>query len=115
MRSNREKLTAKAYKTFQEDLGITRAQLEALKWLHNRGSSGVFEKNKQVLVAQGERAPIERRTWNALHEANIIEINGRVTIKERFLHILNTYKSVWELIGESPDDNDINYVGDEDE
>lgn len=54
----------------------TRDQLRALLWLKNRGGEGTFETNRQVLVAGGDRAPIDRRTWNALHGWGLIEIIG---------------------------------------
>lgn len=51
----------------------TDAQLKALKWFLNRNGDGMFEKNRQVLVASGERAPIMRSTWNALAGAGLVE------------------------------------------
>lgn len=52
---------------------MTPAQKSALKWLRNRNGDGVFEKNRQVLVAGGERAPICRATWNRLGEQGMVE------------------------------------------
>ncbi len=49
------------------------SMLAALKWLRNRNSDGVLEKNRQVLVAAGERAPIMRSTWTRLAEAGLVE------------------------------------------
>ena len=48
---------------------MTEAQKRALRWLHNRGGEGVFNKN-QVLLARGELAAVMRTTWNALAGAN---------------------------------------------
>lgn len=47
---------------------ITEAQRRALRWLHNRGGEGMFNK-QQVLLAQGELAGVMRSTWNALADA----------------------------------------------
>lgn len=57
----------------------TDAQLAALKWFLNRNGDGLFEKNRQVLVAAGERAPIMRSTWNALAALGLVEfyIDGK--------------------------------------
>ena len=38
----------------------TDAQLSALKWLINRNGDGVFEKNRQVLVAAGDLGEVIR-------------------------------------------------------
>jgi len=46
--------------------------LSALKWLINRGGTGVFEKNRQVLIAAGERAPVMRSTWNKLAAVDLV-------------------------------------------
>jgi hypothetical protein len=51
----------------------TDAQLSALKWFMNRNGDGLFEKNRQVLVAAGERAPIMRATWNRLEALGLVE------------------------------------------
>lgn len=51
----------------------TDAQLSALKWFVNRNGDGMFEKNRQVLVAGGERAPIMRATWNRLEALGLVE------------------------------------------
>lgn len=62
---------------------ITTPQARALRWLYNRSGSGVFEKNNQVVVAQGERSATERKTWNALRDAGLIEVaNKRAKITE---------------------------------
>lgn len=52
---------------------LTKAQMEAFKWLQNRNGDGVFERNHQVLLASGERAPHTRATWNALAKAGLVE------------------------------------------
>ena len=62
---------------------LTKPQQGALRWLYNRGGSGVFEKNNQVVVAQGERSATERKTWNALRDAGYITTeNKRATVTE---------------------------------
>lgn len=50
----------------------TQAQKSALKWLRNRNSDGVFDKNN-VLTAGGERAPVVRSTWNKLEALDLVE------------------------------------------
>lgn len=52
---------------------LTKAQMEAFKWLQERNGDGVFERNHQVLLASGERAPHTRATWNALAKAGLVE------------------------------------------
>lgn len=47
---------------------LTKAQRAAVKWFHNRGGDGMFTKG-QVLLARGELAGVDRRTWNALASA----------------------------------------------
>lgn len=62
----------------------TKAQLAALKWLINRNSDGVFDRNN-VLMAGGERAPIMRSTWNALRDLGFVELylnNRRLRVTE---------------------------------
>lgn len=82
---------------------MTDAAKSALVWLRNRQGVGVFEKNKQVLVAQGERAPIMRSTWTALQRLGYVEITKS--------HVL-LCDTGWALsligVEESSDDNDIN-------
>lgn len=48
---------------------LTEAQRRALRWLHNRGGEGVFNRH-QVLLARGELAAVMRATWNALAAVN---------------------------------------------
>ncbi len=55
---------------------MTPAHRAALRWLANRGETGVFNKNG-VLLAQGDLAPVMRATWNALRNGNWITIDGR--------------------------------------
>ncbi len=43
----------------------TRAQLSALKWLAHRNGEGVFNRDG-VLMAGGDLAPVQRRTWARL-------------------------------------------------
>lgn len=60
----------------------TKAQLAAFLWLKNRGGEGTFETNRSVLVARGERAPVTRQTWNALHGWGLVEIlPGRTRLR----------------------------------
>lgn len=47
---------------------LTKAQSAALRWLHNRGGDGMFNKG-QVLLARGDLAAVTRATWNALEKA----------------------------------------------
>ncbi len=56
---------------------MTQAQTEALDWLKKHGGDGVFaEKNRQVLLAAGERAPVMRSTWTGLCELGLVEVYG---------------------------------------
>lgn len=48
----------------------------ALRWLKERGGTGVFDK-KGALLAAGERAPVMRSTWNKLRDAKKIIIEGK--------------------------------------
>lgn len=54
---------------------LTKAQEAALKWLKEHGGDGCFDKHG-VAFAQGETAPVERRTWNVLAAAGRIEFYG---------------------------------------
>jgi len=77
---------------------ITPAMKRALKWLRNRGDHGTFEKNRQVLIAGGDRAPITRATWDNLAKAKLIgfycERRGvRVTDLGRTYDLSNTEES----------------------
>lgn len=47
---------------------LTKAQRAALRWFYNRGGDGMFNKG-QVMLARGELAAVERKTWNALAKA----------------------------------------------
>lgn len=61
---------------------LTKAQSEALKWLREHNGTGVFMKDG-VLLAAGERAPVQRITWNRLRDLDLVSIDGkRVTAKE---------------------------------
>lgn len=53
----------------------TKAQEAALRWLRDRGGDGVFDRNG-IALAQGDTAPVERKTWNALRDAGKIEFYG---------------------------------------
>lgn len=56
---------------------LTQSQKDAFKWLSDRGGDGVFaEKNKQVLLAQGERGPFRKVTWHGLVIAGECEFYG---------------------------------------
>jgi hypothetical protein len=54
---------------------MTKAQDAALKWLTDHNGDGAFDKHG-VVIAAGERAPIERKTWNALADAGKVEFYG---------------------------------------
>lgn len=51
---------------------ITKAQREAFKWLREHGGDGLFDQHG-VLLAAGETAPHERRTWNILRDRGLVE------------------------------------------
>lgn len=53
-------------------LPLTAVQHSALRWLRDRNSDGVFDRNG-VLLAAGELAPHVRATWNALRDAGLVE------------------------------------------
>lgn len=53
----------------------TKAQDVALRWLRDRGGDGVFDRNG-IALAQGDTAPVERKTWNALRDAGKVEFYG---------------------------------------
>lgn len=57
------------------DVALSKAQQAALKWLTDRNGDGCFDRNG-VAFAQGETAPFERKTWNALAKAGKIEFYG---------------------------------------
>lgn len=68
----------------KKDKGLTLAQTKALRWLAERGGTGLFEKNSQTLVAAGELALIMRQTWNKLRDLGKVTIVGsRVTIVKK--------------------------------
>lgn len=50
----------------------TQAQMAALVWLRDHAGDGYFNKHGVVLAA-GETAPHERRTWNALSSLGYVE------------------------------------------
>lgn len=50
----------------------TLAQKKALRWLYDHNGDGLFDKNG-VFCAAGESAPHERKTWNALRDAECVE------------------------------------------
>lgn len=51
---------------------------DAFEWLKERNGTGVFaERNRQVLLAAGERAPFKRQTWNKLAEIGRVAFDGR--------------------------------------
>lgn len=61
---------------------MTDAQKAAIRWLFNRGGTGMFNKDG-VLLAAGELAGVMRSTWNALRDAGLVVIEKkRVTITE---------------------------------
>lgn len=54
---------------------MTKHQQAAYEWLKARGGDGCFDKNG-VAFAQGETAPVERKTWNALAKLGLLEFYG---------------------------------------
>jgi hypothetical protein len=54
---------------------LTIHQSEALKWLKEHGGDGCFD-IYGVLLAQGETAPVSRRTWNRLRDMGFVEMYG---------------------------------------
>lgn len=67
---------------------ITPAQTKALEWLAEHGGDGAFVQGGATIIAQGEIAPHERKSWVALRDAGRIEFYnvagkgyGRVRIK----------------------------------
>lgn len=58
---------------------ITPAQGKALAWLRDHGGDATWVKGGATILAQGEVAPFERKTWVALRDAQRIEFkDGRV-------------------------------------
>ncbi len=51
---------------------MTKAMLDAIKWLFERGEDGAFDVHG-VALAMGDSAPITRSTWNKLRDAGAIE------------------------------------------
>lgn len=49
--------------------------VQALAWLKARGGDGMFDING-VVLAQGENAPFQRRTWNVLRDLGHVEFYG---------------------------------------
>nr|BDD43729.1 hypothetical protein 10 [Spirochaetaceae bacterium]BDD44753.1 hypothetical protein 11 [bacterium]BDD45566.1 hypothetical protein 15 [bacterium] len=71
-------------------VALSCAEKGALRWLADRGGDGVFaERNRQVLIACGERSPVARRTWNSLRAKGLVEAYGihrlRIITPERNL------------------------------
>jgi hypothetical protein len=67
---------------------ITPAGNKALTWLISRGGDGVFVKGGATIMAQGEIAPVERKTWIMLRDARRIEFysdNKRVRVIDETL------------------------------
>lgn len=61
----------------------TKSLRDALDWLLNHNSDGVFD-NNQVLLAAGELAPFMRSTWTKLAKEGFVEFyanNRRVKVK----------------------------------
>lgn len=58
---------------------MTKAQRDALTWLHAHGGDGAYDRYG-VLLAGGELAPVMRATWNALQALGHVEhynLSGR--------------------------------------
>lgn len=59
---------------------LTEPQRAALKWLRDRGGTGMFGK-EGVLLAKGEWAPFMRSTWKVLRDEGFITLtNKRVNV-----------------------------------
>lgn len=65
---------------------MTVAQLAALRWLHRRNGTGLFDKTG-VLLAAGERAEVMRSTWNKLRD------DGFITIDRKRVNVTNAGKA----------------------
>lgn len=64
------------------DQKLSLAMREALKWFRDHGGDGCFpEVNRQVLLAQGERAPVTKSTWHKLAAAGRVEFYGHHRIR----------------------------------
>lgn len=55
---------------------LTSAQRKALVWLLDHNGDGGFDRNGCVL-AGGEIAPHERRSWNSLRDHGLVEFYGK--------------------------------------
>ena len=60
--------------TVRNEMGMTQAQLDALRWLHERGSHGVFLKwpYHGTLLASGNMAPFQFSTWMRLKDLGFV-------------------------------------------
>ena len=56
---------------------FTEPQRAALKWLRERGGSGVFGSRGGVPLAAGDWAPFMRSTLNVLRDWGLVDIHGR--------------------------------------
>jgi hypothetical protein len=61
---------------------MTKAQQAALQWLNRHNGDGCFDRNG-VLLAAGESAPHERKTWNVLRDLGLVEIYDLHTKRKR--------------------------------
>ncbi len=76
---------------------MTPAMKATLKWLRSRGGDGVFAgRDRQVLLAKGDRAPIMRSTWNKLAAAGMVEGYGRRRLKVTALGLAYDLSKVTE-------------------
>ena len=61
-------------------LKLTDSQRQALTWLQERNSTGLFDKTG-VLIAGGDRSETMRSTWNRLRDLGLVTIaTKRVTL-----------------------------------
>lgn len=77
---------------------MTPAMKSALLWLRNRNGDGVFDKSG-VLVAAGQRAGVDRSTWNKLSDAGMVEFyrkrkRVRITFDGKYLKLNDVIESV---------------------
>lgn len=61
---------------------MTDAQKAALSWFAKHNGDGCFDRNG-VLLAAGESAPHERKTWNHLRDLGLVELYDLHTKRKR--------------------------------
>jgi hypothetical protein len=55
---------------------LTKSQSAALKWLREHGGDGAFVRGGATILAAGEIAPFERKTWEGLRNAGLVVFYG---------------------------------------